>query len=220
MRVAIPAPTKTSATTAATIAPPSIWRLALPRPDFMACSGPSSLPQVAPVPAPTLPCATGPSEAAAQALFPDDTPVGSRTFGDVFAALGSGAAGAAVVPVENTHAGSVVDVYDLLRGHADLQVIAEAVVRVRHCLLGRTGATLERITSARSHPQALAQVDDYLRARRIEPVVAYDTAGAAAEVAAGTDTTVAAVASKRAAPTTCTCRTSMTRINSTPWPRR
>ena len=40
------------------------------------------------------------SEAAAQALFPRDTPVGSRTFGDVFAALGSGAAGAAVVPVE------------------------------------------------------------------------------------------------------------------------
>jgi prephenate dehydratase len=139
------------------------------------------------------------SEAAAQALFPGDTPVGFRTFGDVFAALGSGAGGAAVVPVENTHAGSVVDVYDLLRGHAGLQVIAETVVRVRHCLLGRPGATLERITSARSHPQALAQVDEYLRARRIEPVVAYDTAGAAAEVAAGDDPSVAAVASKRAA---------------------
>jgi prephenate dehydratase len=139
------------------------------------------------------------SEAAAQALFPRDTPVGSRTFGDVFAALGSGAAGAAVVPVENTHAGSVVDVYDLLRGHPGLRVIAEAVVRVRHCLLGRPGATLEGITSARSHPQALAQVDEYLRARRIEPVVAYDTAGAAAEVAAGDDPSVAAVASRRAA---------------------
>jgi prephenate dehydratase len=90
-------------------------------------------------------------------------------------------------------------VYDLLRGHAGLQVIAEAVVRVRHCLLGRAGATLEGITSARSHPQALAQVDEYLRARGIEPVVAYDTAGAAAEVAAGDDPSVAAVASKRAA---------------------
>src|SRR4029077_5298283 len=89
--------------------------------------------------------------------------------------------------------------YDLLRGHAGLQVIAEAVVRVRHSLMARPGATLEGITSARSHPQALAQVDDYLRARRIEPVVAYDTAGAAAEVAAGDDPTVAAVASKRAA---------------------
>jgi len=139
------------------------------------------------------------SEAAAQALFPRDTPIGFRSFGDVFAAFGSRAAEAAVVPVENTHAGSVVDVYDLLRGHPRLRVIAEAVVRVRHCLLGRPGATLDGITSARSHPQALAQVNEYLRARRIEPIVAYDTAGAAAEVAEGDDPCVAAVASKRAA---------------------
>ncbi len=139
------------------------------------------------------------SEAATVALFPDDTPVPSRTFGEVFTALESSSVGAAVVPVENTHVGSVVDVYDLLRGHTGLQIIAEAIVRVRHCLLAREGATLDGITTARSHPQALAQVDDYLRARRIEPVVAYDTAGAAAEVAAGDDLTVAAVASTRAA---------------------
>ena len=139
------------------------------------------------------------SEAATAALFPQDTAVPTRTFGEVFAALGSSEVDAAVVPLENTHVGSVVDVYDLLRQHAGLQVIAEAIVRVRHCLLARPGATLEGITSARSHPQALAQVDDFLRARRIEPVVAYDTAGAAAEVAAGHDRSVAAVASKRAA---------------------
>src|SRR6266851_2353342 len=139
------------------------------------------------------------SEAATVALFPQDSPVPSRTFGDVFAALESSTVGAAVVPVENTHVGSVVDVYDLLRGHAGLQVIAEAVVRVRHCLMAKKGASLESIKSARSHPQALAQVDDWLRAHSIEPVVAYDTAGAAAEVAAGNDATVAAVASKRAA---------------------
>jgi len=139
------------------------------------------------------------SEIATQALFPQDTPLPSRTFGDVFAALESSAVAAAVVPVENTHVGSVVDVYDLLRGHTGLQVIAEAIVRVRHCLLAPDGATLDSIRTARSHPQALAQVDDFLRARRIEPIVAYDTAGAAAEVATGGDLSVAAVASKRAA---------------------
>ena len=139
------------------------------------------------------------SEAATVALFPEDTPVPSRTFGDVFAALESSAVGAAVVPVENTHVGSVLDVYDLLRGHAGLAVVAEAIVRVHHGLLARPGATLDGIKQARSHPQALAQVDDYLRARGIEPVVAYDTAGAAAEVAAGDDLAVAAVASTRAA---------------------
>lgn len=139
------------------------------------------------------------SEAAAAALFPRDEPLPERTFGGVFAALESNAVDAAVVPVENTHVGSVVDVYDLLRAHTGLAVIAEAVVRVRHALLARPEATLERIATARSHPQALAQVDDWLRARGIEPVVAYDTAGAAAEVAAGADPTVAAVASTRAA---------------------
>jgi prephenate dehydratase len=139
------------------------------------------------------------SEAATVALFPKDTPQPFRTFGEVFAALESSAVAAAVVPVENTHVGSVVDVYDLLRGHTGLQVIAEAIVRVRHCLLGKPGSTLETITTARSHPQALAQVDDFLRLRHIDPIVAYDTAGAAAEVAAGNDLTVAAVASKRAA---------------------
>ena len=139
------------------------------------------------------------SEAATVALFPEDTAVPTRTFGEVFAALESSTVAAAVVPVENTHVGSVVDVYDLLRGHTGLQVIAEAIVRVRHCLMAKPGATLEGITTARSHPQALAQVDDYLRARHIDPIVAYDTAGAAAEVAAGSDRTVAAVASKRAA---------------------
>jgi prephenate dehydratase len=139
------------------------------------------------------------SEAATVALFPNDSPVPCRTFGDVFASLESSAVGAAVLPVENTHVGSVVDVYDLLRGHAGLQVIAEVIVRVRHCLLAKPGARLDGIKTARSHPQALAQVDDFLRTRHIDPIVAYDTAGAAAEVAAGTDLTVAAVASKRAA---------------------
>ena len=139
------------------------------------------------------------SEAATVALFPQDTPVPARTFGEVFAALESSTVAAAVVPVENTHVGSVVDVYDLLRGHTGLQVIAEAIVRVRHCLMAKPGATLDGIRTARSHPQALAQVDDFLRARHIEPIVAYDTAGAAAEVAAGNDLSVAAIASKRAA---------------------
>ncbi|HVR89074.1 MAG TPA: prephenate dehydratase domain-containing protein [Candidatus Limnocylindria bacterium] len=139
------------------------------------------------------------SEAATAALFPADTPVPSRTFGEVFAALESSAVAAAVVPVENTHVGSVVDVYDLLRHHAGLQVIAEAVLRVRHCLLGLPGATLDGIRIARSHPQALAQVDDYLRGRGIEPLVTFDTAGAASEVADAGDPSVAAVASRRAA---------------------
>jgi prephenate dehydratase len=72
-------------------------------------------------------------------------------------------------------------------------------VRVRHCLLGVPGSRLEDIRIARSHPQALAQVEDFLREHSIQPEVAFDTAGAAAEVAEAKDPAVAAVASRRAA---------------------
>src|SRR4051812_21449554 len=139
------------------------------------------------------------SEAAAAALFPGAPLVACRTFADVFGALESSRVDAAVVPVENTHAGAVVDVYDLLRDHRGATVIAEAIVRVRHSLLASAGSTLAGIKVARSHPQALAQCDEFLRAHHIDPEPAYDTAGAAMEVARAADPTVAAIASARAA---------------------
>lgn len=139
------------------------------------------------------------SEAAAAALFPDESLVARRTFAEVFAALESKGVDAAVLPVENTHAGPVADVYDLLRQHQNAKVVAEAIVRVRHCLLGVPGATLGTIRVARSHPQALAQSEDFLRAHGIESEVAFDTAGAAMDVATLNDPSVAAVASRRAA---------------------
>jgi prephenate dehydratase len=139
------------------------------------------------------------SEAAAAALFPGATLAPRRTFAEVFGALEAHEVDAAVVPVENTHAGSVADVYDLLRQHDGAKVVAEVIVRVRHCLLGVSGSRLEDIRVARSHPQALAQVEDFLRKHAIQPEVAFDTAGAAAEVAEAKDPTVAAVASRRAA---------------------
>jgi len=139
------------------------------------------------------------SEAAAAALFPGASLMPRRTFAEVFAALEAHEVDAAVVPVENTHAGSVADVYDLLRQHTGAKVVAEVIVRVRHCLLAARGARIEDIRVARSHPQALAQVEDFLRRHKIQPEVAFDTAGAAAEVAELKDPTVAAVASRRAA---------------------
>jgi len=139
------------------------------------------------------------SEAAALALFPSGEPAPHDTFAEVFAALETGDVDAAAVPVENSQAGVVVDVYDLLRQHRSLRLVAEALLRVHHHLLGVPGARLEDVRTARSHPQALAQVETYLRERSIRPIVAFDTAGAAAEVAALGDASVAAVASARAA---------------------
>src|SRR5438093_8469297 len=141
------------------------------------------------------------SESAAATMFPDEERVAERTFADVFAALSSNAVRAAVVPVENTLAGSVVDVYDLLRTHDDLTVLGEVAIPIRHCLLVVPGTRIDEVRVARSHAHAIAQVEDYLRANGIEAQVAYDTAGAASEVALAGDRSVAAVAARRAATT-------------------
>ena len=131
-------------------------------------------------------------------LFPGAELVGERTFTAVFDTLQGRRVGAAVVPVENSTAGAVTDVYDLLLGHEDVQVVGEAILPVRHCLLGLPGATLEGIRVARSHPQALAQSEAFLREHGIEPREAYDTAGATDEIRKAGDPGVAAVASRRA----------------------
>ena len=138
------------------------------------------------------------SEAAAAALFPEARLEGQRTFAEVFSAVAERRVDAAVVPLENSHAGSVVEVYDQLLQHRTVTMVAEAMVRVRYCLLGVPGATLAQITAVRSHPQSLSQCDEWLRAHRIEPIVAFDNAGAAAEVAAAKDRSVAGLASRRA----------------------
>lgn len=138
------------------------------------------------------------SEECAAMLFPAGELVGQRTFAAAFDDLRQGRVGAAVLPVENSTAGAVNDVYDLLLGHEDLEVVGEAILPVRHCLLGLPGSTLGGIRAARSHPQALAQSEAFLRANAIEPREAYDTAGATDEVREAGDPSVAAVASRRA----------------------
>jgi prephenate dehydratase len=139
------------------------------------------------------------SEAATAALFPSGDPVPRDAFADVFEALAAREVDAVVVPVENSQAGAVADVYDRLQRHRDLKIVAEALLRVRFHLLGVPGTRLDDVRVARSHPQALPQVEGFLREHSIRPVVAFDTAGAAAEVAELKDRTVTAVASIRAA---------------------
>ena len=82
------------------------------------------------------------------------------------------------MPVENSQAGSINDVYDLLRQH-DLFVIGEISHPVNHCLLCLPGQQIKDITRVISHPQALAQSDVYLRELGVEIVATYDTAGSA-----------------------------------------
>lgn len=123
---------------------------------------------------------------------------GLASFAAVFTAVEEGRADAGVVPIENSLAGSILETWDLLLTR-DVQVVGEVGVRVRHCLLALPGVRLEDVTSARSHPQALAQCARFLAQHGIEPVAAANTAVAAREVAAAADRCLAAIASRRAA---------------------
>ena len=125
-------------------------------------------------------------------------PVPYRTFADVFRAVASGEVEYGLVPVENSQAGSINDVYDLLRQH-DLFVIGEIGHPVNHCLLCLPGQKLSDIKRVISHPQALAQSDVYLRDLNVEIVATYDTAGSAKMIREENLQGVAAVAAVGAA---------------------
>ena len=122
-----------------------------------------------------------------------------RTFHDAAQAVIDGDADEAVLPIENSTAGSINETYDLLISH-DLRICRELVLRIDHCLLGLPGAAAAAIETVRSHPQALAQCAAFLRQRpRIEVRPGLDTASAAREVASEGDASVAAIASAAAA---------------------
>jgi prephenate dehydratase len=136
------------------------------------------------------------SEEAALALFPSARCYGTRTFAQTFEALGAGAVDAAVLPVENSLAGIVQEVNDLLWLLPGLRVRGEHVQPVVHCLLGHPG---EPIRAAMSHPQALAQCRTWLETHGIVAVPVHDTAGAARQLAESPEPGLAAIASAAAA---------------------
>jgi len=122
------------------------------------------------------------SEEAALALFPGAEPLPCASLREVFAAVTNGRAASGVVPVENSQAGSINETYDLLLAH-ELHITGEYDLRVRHCLLALPGRSLAELRAVYSHPQALAQCEEFLRSHRLEAIAAYDTAGSAKMVA-------------------------------------
>ncbi|MFP2896838.1 prephenate dehydratase [Corallococcus sp. 4LFB] len=115
-------------------------------------------------------------------------------------ALKQGAQDLLLLPIENTTAGSMNEVYDVLAA-GDAVITGEVVSQVDHRLLGVKGAKLEDLREVLSHPQALAQCEDFLRTHvpGARAVPGPDTAVAARMVADRNDVTVAAIASESAA---------------------
>lgn len=136
------------------------------------------------------------SDEAAQTVRAGARTVGHVTFGLALAALIKRQVDAAVLPVENSLAGIVQEVNDLLWDNRLLKVVGEHVHPVRHCLLAHGDGLIRR---AISHPQALAQCRRYLDEHKIEAVPFMDTAGAARELAQAPTPGTAAIASRSAA---------------------
>lgn len=135
-------------------------------------------------------------------MRPEAEAVACPTFEAVFEALEAGRVARAVVPIENSLFGSVHVNYDLLRRH-DVRILAERQRRIRHHLMAPPGVRLADVRRVCSHPQALGQCQDFLRTHLpgAEAVAAYDTAGAAKQVAEAGARDTAAIASARAAAT-------------------
>ena len=121
------------------------------------------------------------------------------TFRDAFGALEEGSADYAVLPIENSTAGIVTEVYDLLTEY-ESYIVGEQIIDIRHCLLGVKGATLSDIRTVYSHPQSLMQSGRFLTENsQISQVSMKNNAFAARKVAADNDKSQAAIAGKRAA---------------------
>jgi prephenate dehydratase len=137
------------------------------------------------------------AEDAVLAFFSAPDVMAVPTWRAVFEAVRHGTADAGVVPVESSMAGTIRETFDLL-AEFDLAIVGEASVPVRLALLARPGTTADEIERVYSHPQALAQADAFLRTRDWQVLTTYNTAGAAKQVAEGTDAGSAAIASPRA----------------------
>ena len=137
-------------------------------------------------------------EAAHKLLGPEIEAVPCRTFEDVFAAAASGKVRCALVPIENSLAGSVLRNYELL-AETDLSIRGEVFLRISHNLIARPGVRLAGVRHVYSHPVALAQCQKFIAEHELEAIAAYDTAGAVKQVIESGATDAAAIAARLAA---------------------
>lgn len=121
------------------------------------------------------------------------------TWSDAMEAVKTGKADYAILPIENSSAGMVNDVYDLMVSY-DNVIVAETYLRVKHCLIGTPGTSLDTIQTVYSHQQGLAQCSDFLDEHRDwDKIPLLNTAIAARKVAEDKNVTEAAIASETAA---------------------
>ena len=138
------------------------------------------------------------SEEGALGLFPGAELRPYSSIRKVFEAVEVGRVDYGLVPLDNSQAGSINETYDLLLKHG-LHLVAETLVQVDHCLLGLPGVHMDELEEVISHPQAIAQSEEFLSALDVKIRAEYDTAGAAKRVGEEKLEKTGAIASRRAA---------------------
>lgn len=120
------------------------------------------------------------------------------SFRDAMSAIDEGSADFAVLPIENSTAGIVNEIYDLLQEYENY-IVGEQIIRIEHCLLGVPGAKISDIRTVYSHPQSLIQSAKYLESHDWQQISMQNNAFAAKRVAGDGDITQAAIAGEQAA---------------------
>ncbi len=123
----------------------------------------------------------------------------AATWRDAMDAVSNGRADYAVLPIENSTAGIVAGVYDLLQEY-DNYIVAETYVKVEHALLGLPGTDIDKVETVYSHPQGFMQCEHFLsKHKNWQQISQTNTAGSAKKVLEENDTTHVAIASEEAA---------------------
>ncbi|ABV86386.1 prephenate dehydratase [Shewanella pealeana] len=87
--------------------------------------------------------------------------LGCQSFDEIVQAVESGHADYGFLPIENTSSGSINEVYDVLQ-HTSLAIVGETTIEVGHCLLAKSGSSINDIKTVYAHPQPISQCSRYL----------------------------------------------------------
>ena len=142
------------------------------------------------------------SELAIRRTFDEDVKVlPCKSFKETFDAVNTGKARYAVLPIENTLGGTILENIDLLGCYPSLTVVGEQQIRVIHNLIVNPGTKIEDIKKVLSHPQGLAQCQEFLskELKNAEQVPFFDTAGSVSYIKQTGDKSLAAIAGAPAA---------------------
>lgn len=138
------------------------------------------------------------SESVAKALFEGKKLINVESFENVFKNIFENSADVGIIPIENSTAGYVNDVYDLLLKY-DLYINYSYIKKVDHCIAGTKDSVLENIKEVYSHPQALMQCADYIKKHGMKTNNEINTAVAAKRISEKNNKTIGCICSPEAA---------------------